>query len=182
MKISKVYTRTGDAGETSIVGGHRIGKDSARLQAYGDIDELTSHIGLLAALSPADAGDLQRIARALFTVGTHLAIDQSRDKLFPAAMLPADETTWIESLIDKATAGLPPLSGFVLPGGTVAAAEAHVCRTVCRRAERSLAALAREAEVGSEERRYVNRLSDWLFTLARVINQRAGTEETLWRP
>lgn len=182
MRISKVYTRTGDDGQTSIIGGHRIAKDALRLQAYGDIDELNSHIGLLAAMDAELSEQLGRIQSALFTVGTHLAIDQSCDALLPAAQLPAAETAWLESSIDEINASLPSLGGFILPGGTAASAQAHVCRTVCRRAERTIAALAKQAAVGVEERRYINRLSDWLFVLARDINRRNNVADILWTP
>jgi cob(I)alamin adenosyltransferase len=193
MKISKVYTRTGDSGLTSLVGGQRVSKASVRLEAYGTIDELSSHIGLLVAmlnnaphslLAPRTPtlASLERIQNNLFYVGTQLATELKADEPIPDyAQLPEGETAWLEQLIDEFTATLPPLSGFILPGGTVASAQAHVCRTVCRRAERVITSLADTAVVGSDVRQYVNRLSDYLFVLARMLNIQEGKEEILWK-
>lgn len=176
MKITKVYTKTGDNGTTSLVGGIRIGKADIRLEAYGTVDELNSHLGLLAALLPADDNNLpdsddrrtiEQIQSILFNVGTHLATDLSQTPLYPSARLPEGATKQLEEEIDRTLSLLPEAQGFVLPGGTPAAAQAHVCRTVCRRAERRVVALAAEAEVGLEIQTYLNRLSDYLFVLAK---------------
>jgi cob(I)alamin adenosyltransferase len=206
MKLTKIYTRTGDEGKTSLVGGVRISKADIRLEAYGTVDELNSHIGLLVALLPAepehpavspqgtpecpaakpqglkpDSDLLVRIQSNLFVVGTHLATDQSQTPLYPSAQLPEGETEILEQAIDQINGLLPEKMGFVLPGGTVAAAQCHVCRTVCRRAERCIAALAEEAVVGPEIIKYVNRLSDYLFILAKKINFNAGHSEIIWQ-
>lgn len=183
MKITKVYTRTGDQGLTSLVGGKRIEKSSVRLEAYGTIDELSSHLGLLVAMLE-DGDDRQQILRIqniLFNVGTHLATDQSDTPLPPSAQLPTGEVAYMEQQIDAINALLPEPQGFILPGGSQAAAQAHVCRTVCRRAERCIIALSEEAIVGPEIIQYVNRLSDYLFVLAKKINFNKGIEEFLWK-
>ncbi len=189
MKITKVYTKTGDNGTTSLVGGIRIGKADIRLEAYGTVDELNSHLGLLAALLPADDNNLpnsddrrtiEQIQSILFNVGTHLATDLSQTPLYPSARLPEGATKQLEEKIDRTLSLLPEAQGFVLPGGTPAAAQAHVCRTVCRRAERRVVALAAEAEVGLEIQTYLNRLSDYLFVLAKKLNFIAGESEKMW--
>ena len=184
MKITTVYTRRGDKGMTDLVGGVRISKTDVRLEAYGTIDELSSHLGLLVAmLSPEDAESpvLQRIQNNLFNVGTHLATDQSQTPLYASAKLPEGETEFLERRIDDILAALPEPQGFVLPGGTLAAAQCHVCRTVCRRAERCIDALAEKARVGEDIVGYVNRLSDYLFVLAKIINFNAGQDEIIWQ-
>lgn len=189
MKITKVYTKTGDNGTTSLVGGIRIGKADIRLEAYGTVDEFNSHLGLLAALLPADDNNLpdsddrrtiEQIQSILFNVGTHLATDLSQTPLYPSARLPEGATKQLEKEIDRTLSLLPEAQGFVLPGGTPAAAQAHVCRTVCRRAERRVVALAAEAEVGLEIQTYLNRLSDYLFVLAKKLNFIAGESEKMW--
>ncbi len=182
MKITKVYTRTGDKGETSIVGGIRMSKSSQRLEAYGTVDELNSHLGLLVALMPE--GDerqmVVRIQKVLFTVCTNLATDQSQTPLYDSARLPEGEITLLEQEVDRMMRLLPERQGFILPGGTQAAAQAHVCRTVCRRAERRIVALTEVAEVSPEVQQYINRLSDYLFVLAKIINFNAGVSEIIW--
>lgn len=183
MKIMKVYTRRGDKGMTDLVGGVRISKADVRLEAYGTVDELNSHLGLLASMlqsADAERAVLLRVQGSLFSVGTHLATDQSQTPLYPSARLPEGETAFLEQRIDAIRELLPQQQGFVLPGGTMAAAQCHVCRTVCRRAERCIGRLAEQAAVGPEVMEYVNRLSDYLFVLARLINFQAGREEDLW--
>lgn len=184
MKITKVYTRRGDAGMTDLVGGVRISKCHPRLEAYGTVDELSSHLGLLVTMMSADDEDRQlllRIQNNLFNVGTHLATDQSQTPLYPSAQLPEGETEQLEQAIDRINFLFPEFVGFVLPGGTQAAAQCHVCRTVCRRAERCIDALMEMAIVGPEIAKYVNRLSDYLFVLAKKINFNAGHDEILWQ-
>lgn len=191
MKIMRVYTKTGDNGTTALVGGIRIKKTDIRLEAYGTVDELNSQIGLLVALMEKQdvenetVGSLReeliRIQNSLFIVGTHLATDQSKTPLYPSAILPEGETEMLEQAIDSMNAQLPEKQGFVLPGGTVAAAQAHVCRTVCRRAERRIAQLAEIAKVGPEIMQYINRLSDYLFILAKIINFNMGHGEIVWQ-
>lgn len=183
MKITKVYTRTGDNGTTSLVGGIRIRKSDARLEAYGTVDELSANLGLLAAMLPKGEERclIIRTQNNLFNVGTHLATDQSKTPLYPSAHLPEGETELLEQAIDQMNARLPEAQGFILPGGCQAAAQAHVCRTVCRRAERRIAALAETATISDEIQQYINRLSDFLFVLAKIINFNTGQEEILWK-
>ena len=183
MKITKVYTRTGDKGTTSLVGGVKISKSDVRIEAYGTVDELSAHLGLLAALLPEgdDRQNVIRVQNNLFNVCTHLATDQSQTPLYPSAHLPDGETAFLESEIDRMMKLLPERQGFVLPGGTQVAAQAHVARTVCRRAERRIAALVEVAKVGVEMQQYVNRLSDYLFVLAKIINFNSGQAEIIWQ-
>jgi len=184
MKLTKIYTRTGDKGTTSLVGGVRVKKCDIRLEAYGTVDELCSHIGLLMAHLPSTNEErslLIRIQGNLFIVGSHLATDQRKTPLYPSAILPEGETEMLEQRIDEILEQLPEAQGFILPGGTVAAAQCHVCRTVCRRAERHIDALADVAEVGPEVIRYVNRLSDYLFVLAKKINFNDNQQEIIWQ-
>ena len=182
MKITKVYTRTGDKGTTSLVGGIRIKKSDIRLEAYGTVDELSAHLGLLAAMMADNNREaIIRIQNSLFNVGTHLAIDQSQTPLYPSAHLADGEVTFLEQEIDRMMALLPEHQGFILPGGTPTAAQAHVARTVCRRAERRIAELAEVATVGDEVQQYVNRLSDYLFVLAKIINFNSGQNEIIWQ-
>lgn len=183
MKITKVYTRTGDKGMTSIVGGMRIKKSDIRLEAYGTVDELSAHLGLLAAMMLEDSNrtTVIRIQNNLFNVGTHLAIDQSQTPLYPSAHLADGEIAFLEQEIDRMMGLLPEHQGFILPGGTPAAAQAHVARTVCRRAERRIAELAEVAAVGDEVQQYINRLSDYLFVLAKIINFNSKQSEIIWQ-
>ena len=183
MKIVKVYTRRGDKGMTDLVGGVRIKKTDVRLEAYGTVDELSSHLGLLASLITLDDEHevLIRIQNNLFNVCSHLATDQSQTPLYDSAKLDCKEIEFLEQKIDSIIAELPEPQGFVLPGGTHAASQCHVCRTVCRRAERRIAALAETATVGQEIMQYVNRLSDYLFILAKKINFNAGQSEIIWK-
>ena len=183
MKITKVYTRTGDQGETSLVGGVRIKKSHIRLEAYGTVDELSAHLGMLVSMMKQDEERdfIIRIQNNLFNVCTHLATDQSQTPLYPSAHLADGEIASIEQRIDSLMKQLPERQGFVLPGGVPAACQAHICRTVCRRAERRIAALAEEAQIAPEMQQYVNRLSDYLFVLAKIINFNAGQSENLWQ-
>ena len=183
MKITKVYTRGGDKGQTSLVGGQRVSKACIRLEAYGTIDELSAHLGLLAAELPEGHEQMmvERIQNCLFNVCTNLATDQSKTPLYPSAHMPEGEIALLEQEVDTIIQELPEAQGFVLPGGTREAAQAHVCRTVCRRAERRIVALAEEAVVSSEVQQYVNRLSDYLFVLAKKLNFIAGKQEKIWQ-
>lgn len=183
MKITKVYTRRGDQGLTSLVGGQRVSKASVRLEAYGTVDELSSHLGLLAALLPEgdDKVMVQRIQNCLFNVCTNLATDQEQTPLYPSAYLPEGEIARIEQEVDAIMAMLPERQGFILPGGVQAAAQAHVCRTVCRRAERRIVELADNAKVSPEVQQYINRLSDYFFVLAKKLNFIAGESEKIWQ-
>lgn len=179
---SPLYTRTGDAGTTSLVGGTRVGKDDARLEAYGTIDELNSHIGLLAAgpaVSREERAVLREVQSRLFDVGTLLATEPTsrwQPQPFAAAAVEA-----LEGEIDRLDGALPRQRSFILPGGIADAAQAHVCRTVARRAERRMVALQHAGvEVDAGAMRYVNRLSDYLYALARTINARNGREEVAY--
>jgi cob(I)alamin adenosyltransferase len=180
----KIYTRTGDAGETSLFGGGRVSKDHPRTTAYGDVDELNSAIGLVRAMEPAALFDdvLEAVQRDLFSIGGRLATPDPAKvaKSIEKAVLPPERTASFERMMDDADRELPPLRAFVLPGGTPKAAALHVARTVCRRAERSVVHLAHEDEVPGEILVYLNRLSDLLFTLARLANHRAGTADVTW--
>ena len=182
MKITRVYTRTGDKGETSLVGGVRIKKSDIRLEAYGTVDELSAHLGLLVSMmAEGEERDfIIRVQNNLFNVCTHLATDQSQTPLYPSAHLADGEIEAMEQRIDKLNGALPERQGFILPGGTTAAAQTHVCRTVCRRAERRIAALAEVATIAPEMQQYVNRLSDYLFILAKIINFNEGKSEIIW--
>ena len=177
----KIYTRTGDRGTTSLVSGQRISKSSLRLEAYGTVDELSSHLGLLAAIlgEVDDHQQIQRIQNNLFNVGAHLATPSDASQ--PPLTIPDGEVAHLEQMIDAIVATLPETRGFILPGGCVAAAQCHVCRTVCRRAERCIVALAATEPVGDEIQQYVNRLSDYLFVLAKKINFNKGIQEIIWQ-
>lgn len=184
MKMTKIYTRTGDKGTTSLVGGVRIKKSDARIEAYGTIDELSSHLGLLVSMLVPDYSErelLLRIQHCLFVIGSHLATDQSQTMLPHYAQLSEDEVGILEERIDQILSMVPETSGFVLPGGTMAAAQCHVCRTVCRRAERCIVALSEEATVSPEVQQYINRLSDYLFVLAKKLNFLVGKQEKVWQ-
>ncbi len=183
MKITKVYTRGGDMGKTSLVGGQCVSKASERLEAYGSVDELSSHLGLLASMLPDgdDKALIIRIQNSLFNVCTNLATDQEQTALSPSAYLPEGEIELVEQKIDEIMKLLPEKQGFVLPGGTKEAAQAHVCRTVCRRAERRIVALSEVTKISPEVLQYVNRLSDYLFVLAKKINFNANQSEIVWQ-
>ena len=177
----KIYTRTGDTGETSLFDGTRARKDDARVDAYGEIDELNAWLGLVRAsrLDPALDEELVALQRDLFALGAQLA--DPADKLAPRvtkAVIDDDHVVRLERLIDRLEGELPPLRRFILSGGTAAGAALHVARTVCRRAERRIVAL--NPPVDPILLRYVNRLSDLLFVLARVVNHRGGIPETEW--
>ena len=176
MKITKVYTRTGDQGETSLVGGVRIKKSHIRLEAYGTVDELSAHLGMLVSMMKTgeERDFIIKVQNNLFNVCTHLATDQSQTPLYPSAHLADGEIALVEQRIDGLMQQLPERQGFILPGGVPAACQAHICRTVCRRAERRIAALSEEAQIAPEMQQYVNRLSDYLFVLAKIINFNEG--------
>lgn len=180
----KIYTKTGDEGETGLFGGERVPKDHRRVAAYGDVDELNAAVGLARATAPVDFEDplLQTIQRDLFTVGAELATpDPARlARALGGPPLGDAEVTALEQAIDRLDAGLPPLKAFILPGGAPKGAAFHVARTVCRRSERTVVGLARETPVSPAIRHYLNRLSDLLFVLARAANARAGAGDLPW--
>ena len=174
-RLTKIYTRTGDAGDTGKADGSRVSKADALIHAQGDIDELNSFIGLLASrldnIKLTEA--LNRIQHDLFNIGAELSIAQP--------YINGDDVAFLEHTLDHYNADLPPLKEFILPGGGEAAAVCHVARAVCRRAERGLVSLDKEQAVGAEMLAYINRLSDLLFVLARVITREAGEQETYWK-
>ncbi|MDY6205245.1 MAG: cob(I)yrinic acid a,c-diamide adenosyltransferase [Prevotella sp.] len=183
MKITKVYTKTGDEGLTGLIGGHRVRKTNSRIEAYGTVDELSAQLGLLASfMKDGDDKDLIiRIQRNLFTVGSYLATDTSKTPVSPSYVLPIEEVDRLEVEIDAINANIPPLTSFLLPGGSHEAAICHVCRTVCRRAERRIFFLHETSPVASEILQYMNRLSDYLFVLARKLNFIDGVREKIWK-
>jgi cob(I)alamin adenosyltransferase len=180
----KIYTRSGDEGDTGLFGGGRVPKDHPRVAAYGDVDELNSALGVARATAPADFFDplLESVQRDLFAIGGHLATpDPERvTSALEKATLSELRVVEFERAIDQADEELPPLRAFVLPAGTPKAAALHLARTVCRRAERSVVHLAQEAPVHELFIVYLNRLSDLLFTLARLANHRAGLGDRTW--
>lgn len=184
MEKSKLYTGGGDRGMTSLVGGERAAKSSLRLDAYGTVDEFSAFLGVLEASEelPEEIGTyLRDIQNRLFDVGGYLASRPGGTGLPPVACLGECIST-LESWIDQLDAASPKLKEFVLPGGCMASAHAHVARTVCRRAERRICELADAEEVDPMVLRYFNRLSDFLFILARYLNHKAGVAEITWKP
>lgn len=184
MEKSRLYTGGGDDGSTSLVGGERAMKHSMRLEAYGTVDEFSAFLGVLAAMTglPVEIySQLQRVQNRLFDVGGYLASRPGGSGLPPVAGLQAS-TVEVEGWIDALDAATPKIKAFVLPGGTMSAAHAHVARTVCRRAERCIVRLAETEDVDPEVRKYFNRLSDYLFILARYLNHNAGMAEVVWHP
>ena len=181
VNLTRIYTRLGDGGETHLGDMSRVPKTDPRIEAYGTVDELNAQLGVALAaggLPEAYEAWLRRIQNDLFDVGADISVPEggTRERL---RVLP-EQTTWLETACDEANADLPALKSFVLPGGTLAAANLHVCRTVCRRAERRV--LACGDAVNPETVRYLNRLSDLLFILSRGVNLAAGAAEPLWEP
>ncbi len=186
LALNRIYTRTGDQGETRLVGGQRVPKDELRLECYGTVDELNSHVGLAATLSEAPelAGlrkSLIRIQHELFNLGSILAtlpadVGPQQPRVTEAGILQ------LEREIDAMNEDLPGLKSFVLPGGCALNAQLHVCRTVCRRAERLVVALDRESKAEAVNIRYLNRLSDAFFVQSRWASARSGAAEVLWQP
>jgi cob(I)alamin adenosyltransferase len=181
-RITKVYTRTGDDGTTGLGGGQRVGKDSARIEAYGTVDEVNSVLGvaLASGLSDAIAEPLRNIQNELFHLGSDLCILEDDKAKRPVPRVEERHVLALEKLMDRLSEELPPLENFILPGGSPAAAHLHVARTVCRRAERLVVALARSESVGPWTVRYLNRLSDALFVMARYENRKRGVSDVLW--
>jgi cob(I)alamin adenosyltransferase len=175
-RLSKITTRTGDRGETGLGDGSRVPKDSARVHALGDLDELNSALGVLLAEDvPATIrGTLEQVQQDLFDLGGEVSIPGH-------SLLKAESVGRLEAALEGWNADLPALKEFILPGGSRAAAAAHLARTVCRRAERSLVALGRAEPVGDIARRYLNRLSDALFVAGRALNRHAGRTDVQWR-
>jgi len=175
----KIYTRTGDKGTTGLIGGARIEKNSARISAIGDVDELNAAIGLARCLAEGDLGvELARIQCWLFDLGAQLASPPGRPNRTEA--IGAGQVRLLEESIDVQTARLEPLRHFILPGGSELAARLHQARSVCRRAERSILELDAHEAIGVEALAFINRLSDWLFTAARTANRLAGVMDVKW--
>ncbi|MCM1310203.1 MAG: cob(I)yrinic acid a,c-diamide adenosyltransferase [Bacteroides sp.] len=173
----KIYTRTGDAGTTTIVGGTRLPKNAPRIEAYGTVDELNSWIGVLIANASTQEPERQillGVQNTLLNIGGYLAGT-------PSPEIPAGQIEQLEQSIDKMDRELPPLHNFILPGGCTLAAQAHVARTVCRRAERRILAAAADVTLPADLLSLINRLSDWLYTFARYSNVQAQVEETYWQ-
>ena len=177
----KIYTKTGDQGDTALFSGGRVPKHHRRVEAYGAVDELNSILGVVRAAKPSPQTDrwLEEVQQQLFHLGADLATPLDAKSDWVARVKPS-QVKWLEDIIDQMTAELAPLKHFILPGGTFTAAQLHLARTVCRRAERAVTALRQEADINDCIIAYINRLSDWLFTLARFENQQAGESETKW--
>lgn len=180
---SPVYTRTGDDGTTALVGGIRVPKTHVRLEAYGTVDELNALLGLLVTYltDMQDVCFIQQVQNTLFAIGSSLATDCSRVALREASIITPAQVENLEREIDRLDSGLPRLRAFILPGGSRGSALCHVCRTVCRRAERRILALPLEMSISSELLSYMNRLSDYLFVLSRKMNQDEKKDEIFWQ-
>lgn len=182
MKKSIVYTKTGDKGNTSLVGGTRVSKTHVRLEAYGTVDELNSHLGLLITYlnDERDSKFLLGVQNLLFVIGSNLATDMEKTSLKSASIVTSNHIQDIEDEIDTIDSTLPALKAFVIPGGSRSAAVCHICRTVCRRTERRILTLAENHDVSPEVIAYINRLSDYLFVLSRKLNIDEKFDEIFW--
>ena len=181
-RITKVYTRTGDDGTTGLVGGQRVAKESLRVTAYGTVDETSSHLGVALATGLIERlrAPVRRIQNDLFHLGSDLAILEVDKERSAVPQIEARHVTFLEELMDELASELSPLENFILPGGSPGAAHLHVARAVCRRAERTVIALSRDERVGAFTVRYLNRLSDALFVMARYENRERGVGDVLW--
>ena len=180
-KIMKIYTKTGDTGETALFSGGRVPKHHLRVESYGTIDELNSVLGVVRATKPSPQTDiwLEDIQNQLFHLGADLATPMDAQSEWVIRVTP-EQIDWLEETIDTMTAELEPLSNFILPGGNMSSAQLQVARTICRRAERLVSALQEEETINEVALAYINRLSDWLFTSARYENKQAGESESKW--
>lgn len=186
VRINKIYTKTGDDGTTALADGSRLSKASTRVSAYGDVDELNSYLGLIRTLATignwADlSAKLEQIQNELFDIGSNLATREGSTN-YPVFQVSEDHLKHLETLIDEVTDKLPPLTSFVIPGGTVLNGHLHIARAICRRAERSVVKLSQSEPVSNNIIIYLNRLSDYLFALCRAESARSGVPETLWVP
>jgi cob(I)alamin adenosyltransferase len=181
-RLTKIYTRKGDDGNTALSGGQRVAKDSKRVSAYGTVDELNAAIGVALAHGPDEriAIALREIQNELFHLGSDLSFREEDKKEIDVPQIRPEHVQKLEQLVDELVEVVGPLQNFILPGGTLVSAQLHVARTVCRRAERDVVALAREEEIGAQALTYLNRLSDALFVMARYENHVQGQEEPLW--
>lgn len=180
----KIYTKTGDEGMTSLIGGKRVAKNSARLESYGTIDELNSFLGMIRSfpMAPEVEDELVEIQSRLFDVGGNLATDPENTPLKMKLGVKEEDIERLEKAIDRMDGEVPPMTHFVLPGGNEVVSFCHIARTVCRRAERRILDLGGEAEVDALVLKYVNRLSDYLFILSRKLAHDSGLEERKWIP
>ncbi len=178
----KIYTKKGDQGNTSLYGGERVAKSSLRIKAYGTVDELNSVMGLAASYSLSEQGSrgINKIQQDLFVLGADLATPPSSKTRINR--IDEEAITFLEQAIDEMERDLDPLKNFILPGGSPQGASLHLARTVCRRAERAAVECSRQEEISELTVKYLNRLSDFLFVLARFENKQAGTSETVWKP
>jgi len=178
----KIYTKTGDDGSTSLLGGPRVSKNDPRIDCYGNVDELNASIGWASVVTVTETGKLLRVIQnELLIIGSLLAVADGTTA--PASVTPLEDAaiSRLEMEIDAATALLPPLRNFLLPGGSEASARLHIARTVCRRAERRLVEFSHDRPVAPVILTYLNRLSDWLFVYARLANKNSGIDDILWR-
>jgi cob(I)alamin adenosyltransferase len=183
-RLTRIYTKTGDEGLTGLGGGRRVPKDSPRVRAYGTVDELNSAIGVALALGLTDrlASELGRIQNELFDLGSDLCWPSDDERRERIPTVKRQHVEQLETLIDELNETVGPLTNFLLPGGSPGAAQLHLARTVCRRAERETIGLAREEAIGELVLPYLNRLSDALFVMARYENHERGIDEPLWQP
>lgn len=183
-RLTKIYTKTGDAGTTALGGGQRVPKDTLRVQVYGTVDELNSQIGVALAygLCPRLQAALPLIQNELFDLGSDLCFLEEDKAKYPIPQIEPRHIQKLEDLIDEMNEVVGPLQNFILPGGSVGSAHLHVARTVCRRAEREATTLARAEKIGTHALAYLNRLSDALFVMARFENHQRGQSEPLWQP
>lgn len=181
-RLTRIYTRTGDDGTTGLGTGQRVPKTAERIEAYGIVDQLNAEIGVALASEPvADLVEpLKRIQNELFHCGADLCVPEADKAQWPGPRVTNQHIEALETLMDDLSASLPPLENFILPGGTLAAAQLHVARTVCRNAERAVLRLHEREPVSPENVKYLNRLSDALFVMARFQNQKAGVPDPLW--
>ena len=188
----KIYTKTGDKGTTSLIGGTRVSKDDVRLEAYGTFDELSAFVAVLSDSEGVERHEIEvmdKIQNCLLVLESCLALESQRDdettrqqvKKYIPEITEAD-VKFLEDEIDAINSQLEPLKSLIIPGGNILSSRCHVCRTICRRAERRLVEMGREYEVDENIRRFVNRLSDYFFTLSRLYMKRVGVEEKPWKP
>ncbi len=180
----KIYTKTGDAGETSLFGGRRVSKSNLRIEAYGTIDELNAYMGLLRdqEVNMKRQQELKGIQDRLFDIGANLATEDKKEKVKKIPTIMANDVALLEKSIDRMEDELPPLRNFILPGGHVAVSFSHVARTVCRRAERCVVGLDEVSHVEENIVQFLNRLSDYLFVLGRLMSKELGVTEVKWTP
>lgn len=180
----KIYTKRGDEGETSLLGGTRVVKHHHRIEAYGTVDELNSHIGLLRDSIEYDdiRAELLLIQDRLFTLGSHLALDPGHQGKMALPLLEEQDISFLEERMDAMETELPELKNFVLPGGSVVSSICHVARCICRRAERNVTGIESHSDQERMALKYLNRLSDYLFVLARLLLVRTGAREIPWKP